>query len=81
MAQVSVKFEAKRFEEDRSNIEEFVEFIGGIVYKDSEDDEPTAAIESDDYITFIHPGDYAIKLADGTVQKWYKADFEELFSI
>lgn len=80
MSQVSVKFEAKRFEEDRSNIEEFVAFIGGIVYE-GDDEEPTAAIETEDSIMFIHPGDYAIKLADGTVQKWRKADFEELFSL
>lgn len=82
MAQnVTVKFEAKRLELNLSNLHEFAVFVnGGIELEGDGEDESLLVILNDDK-TVIWPGDYAIKLEDGTIQKWDAEKFELLFSL
>lgn len=81
MAQASVKFEAERFEENFSNLNYFAEFVSGTVELEGDDEDETWVVVLKDDKTVIWPGDYAIKLEDGTVQKWSAEKFELLFSL
>lgn len=78
---VTVKFEAKRFEEDNSNIDEFASFVEGVIEPENDGDDETMIVVLKDDKTVIWPGDYAIKLEDGTIQKWTAEKFEILFSL
>jgi len=73
------KVVAMRFFEDRSNFDEFIAFCGGGVREQAGgDDGPVAELA--DGRTLIHPGDYALKLEDGTIRKMYDCQYEELFT-
>lgn len=78
---ITVKFEAKRFEEDLSNLHDFAVFVNGGVELEGEGEDESMIVVLKDDKTVIWPGDYAIKLADGTIQKWDAEKFELLFSL
>ena len=78
---ITVKFEAKRFEEDLSNLHDFAVFVNGGVELEGEGEDESMIVVLKDDKTVIWPGDYAIKLADGTIQKWTSEKFELLFSL
>jgi hypothetical protein len=78
---LTIKFEAKRLEEDLSNLHDFAVFVnGGIELENDGDDEFMIVVLEDDK-TVIWAGDYALKFEDGTVEKWTAEKFERLFSL